>query len=379
MTKLKKQGYSFKDVTIVPSATSTIRSRSEIINKTSILNSEDSNQEFYPIFVSPMSSIIDHNNYKTFRDSGVMPVIPRVELTSLAKRIKLMHEVFVAFSIEEARNIFIDNNPKIIKGEDFNKGTSYICIDVADGHMQHLLDLIEDIKNKYHQHVIVMSGNIANPQTYKKYCKIHCDYIRVSIGSGSGCTTACNTGVYYPIASLISEIYDIKVNLNHKDFQTKIVADGGISNFDDINKALALGADFVMIGNLFARTEEACGREIMWKDMTVEQKVSTLKMNPKLSAYLSVDSIADTMRFREYYGMSTKLAQQKMNSNAVLKTSEGIIGYLPIEYSLKTWIDNMDSYMRSAMSYTEAYNLEYFIGQPEIIINAGNTRQSFIK
>ena len=101
-----------------------------------------------------------------------------------------------------------------------------------------------------------MVGNIANPETYRICVESRVDYVRCSVGTGAGCITCSNTGIGYPIASLISEIAAIKEELIDNgvpEFSlTKIVADGGIRNYSDIVKAIALGADYVMCGSIFA-------------------------------------------------------------------------------------------------------------------------------
>ena len=137
------------------------------------------------------------------------------------------------------------------------------------------------------------------------------------------CLTSTQTGIHYPMASLINDTAKIK---NSIEGNCKIIADGGMSCFSDIIKALVLGADYVMAGLLFAKA--ATGEE----------------------------QVGDTL---DYYGMSTKRAQQEMGKT-VLKTSEGKFLKIIKEYTLKGWTENMDSYLRSAMSYCDARTLEEF-------------------
>lgn len=156
------------------------------------------------------------------------------------------------------------------------------------------------------------------------------------------CTTSANSSVHYPMVSLLEEI-DKRKNLvelwisrgefDYGIIAPKIVADGGFSNFDQIIKALAIGADYVMLGKIFAMSEEACGE--------VAKKFTT------------------NGKFRKYYGMSTKKAQAEFG-NTELKTAEGIETLVPIKYTLAGWCDNFISYLRSAMSYTNSRNLIEF-------------------
>ena len=107
-----------------------------------------------------------------------------------------------------------------------------------------------------------MTGNVANPEAYKFYADIGIDWMRASIGTGSRCTSSANVAIHYPSASLIDALFNERKKYAHfhnTKAPTKIILDGGVGWFDDIQKALCLGANAVMGGNIFARAEEACG------------------------------------------------------------------------------------------------------------------------
>ena len=105
----------------------------------------------------------------------------------------------------------------------------------------------------------IMTGNVANPNAYIYYADAGIDYLRACIGTGSRCTTSANVGVHYPTATLLDELRMEKEIEFGRPAPTKIIADGGIANFDDIQKCLALGAALVMSGSIFAKSWEACG------------------------------------------------------------------------------------------------------------------------
>jgi GMP reductase len=215
-----------------------------------------------------------------------------------------------------------------------------------------------------------MAGNIANPKSYWWYAESNCiDYIRIGIGNGNGCLTTKQSGVGYPMASLIKETHLVKqefieynkLNIKNQNalFRTSpvnmipaIVADGGMKNYSDIVKAFALGADYVMMGSVFNKALESSADNYLYG----------MKLNKKYSKYFFDRGYP----IKKYYrGMSTKEAQIAMGKTNI-KTSEGITTYRSVEYHLSSWIENFEHYLRNAMSYSNAKTLDDFIGKPEI-------------
>jgi isopentenyl diphosphate isomerase/L-lactate dehydrogenase-like FMN-dependent dehydrogenase len=215
--------------------------------------------------------------------------------------------------------------------------------------MEKLYKLTEKfVKHRKNSNQKLIVGNIANPNTYRKFAELGVDYIRVGIGGGSGCLTSANTGVHYPMASLIKECYEIKKSNN---YETKIIADGGFRNYDDIIKALALGADYVMLGGVLNKTLESCSETKLFKLIPISEKQSKYiwEKFPKMRKYF----------YKNFRGMSTKEVQKKWGKTK-LTTSEGISKYNKVEYTLDGWTENFKDYLKSAMSYTNSRNLEEF-------------------
>jgi IMP dehydrogenase/GMP reductase len=232
--------------------------------------------------------------------------------------------------------------------------------------MSKLYDLckyfIENIKTT-HQ---LMIGNVANPSTYEKFAELNVDFIRVGIGGGSGCLTSANTGVHYPMASLISECYQIK---KKRGYKTNIVADGGFRNYDDIIKALALGADYVMLGGALNKCLESCSPTYLNKLIPLSENTSHYIWNsfPYLRKYM----------YKKFRGMSTKEVQKKWGRDKLI-TSEGISKYNKVEYTLDKWIENLQDYLKSAMSYTNSRTLEEF-KETEYVFITENALKRFNK
>ena len=370
---------TYDDVTIVPSVVTNIESRSECCPYSSdgfISPTEENN--FLPIIAAPMSSVVSLKNTKDFNDSKIRVVIPRsIPLEERFDRLFEDRTNFIAFSLNEVKDIFVNEdsrrNIKFHLAHDLSIVTLNICIDLANGHMNTLLETIKEIKDYFGKRVLIMSGNIANPKTYQDYDRIGCDFVRVSIGTGNVCSTSSNTGVHYPVFSLLKEIYEIKQSISGK---CKIIADGGIKSFRDIQKAL-IYADYVMIGSLFNKAIESAGKttygNFYWniRGKKVLRPIATLfhfgreVPKKKYQKVLSLIKKGKLDVYKEFYGMSTKIAQSLINeANGIavnkLKTSEGLLKYQKVEYDVAGWVENEIDYLRSAMSYTNSKTLSEY-------------------
>ena len=169
-----KQKFDFKDVVLVPEALTDIFSRKDVDVFTP--------EHFLPIMVSPMDTVVNHENYKVFEDSGMMVCLPR--------GVKVHHtksRLFMSLSLDEFESFVEDYSVGI-----FPKGRVSILVDIANGHMRKLYNLVDTFLA--HRRVElgheIMVGNIANPKTYGEYAKLGVDYIRVGIGGGSGGPTS---------------------------------------------------------------------------------------------------------------------------------------------------------------------------------------------
>lgn len=364
--------YSYRDVTIVPALISDIDSRSEC-------------NPFYkdgnlPIFASPMDSVVDLNMYGEYEKNNIIPIIPRTKNNPIEDRIQKCKEgVWVAVSLKEFEQYFVPLQGSINEGK--------VLIDIANGHMKKLYDLVKKVKQRCGDLLQIMVGNIANPETYREVVRSGADFVRLGIGAGNGCITTSNTSIHYPMASLIAETYKVKRQLMANGYKKlpRIIADGGIRNYSDVIKALALGADYVMIGSLFARTIESPGKKIFnnFRDRDAEvtnfedlhydwdRKVWTGKLSASAPKRLKDRFIPGTIDVGEiyvkFYGMASKDGQVAMNG-AKTTTSEGITKVLSVEYTIAGWVENMRDYLKSAMSYTGHRTLKEFIGGCDVVV-----------
>ena len=377
---LEKKGYAYNDLTIIPAKISFVNSRSEC--------NPFINDNMLPIFTAPMASVVSENNYQTFLDNHITPIIPRN--IDIKNRILTMNEqLWVALSLKEFSNLFIDNYKDRI---DEVGHAYYVCIDIANGHMKLLYELCFNakklaIQNNYK--LYIMTGNIANPETYKWICDFNdmckvkvIDYIRVGIGSGCSCITSSNTSIHMPQATLIDECNKYKKqqceeDLRYNEVCPYIIADGGIRNYSDIIKALALGADYVMIGSLFAQCIESAGNKYFNDGSEFYNNNGGITESLHVDANYEWHSIIECSQKEinigklnvKFFGMASADGQRSISGKKT-KTAEGITKYLPVKYTLKGWTENMISYLRSAMSYTNHINIKDFIGSPTLIVNS---------
>lgn len=354
--------YDFNDILIQPSEQTQITSRSEI-------NPFDENG-MLPIFTAPMDTVVDPYNFTDFNDNKINVCLPRFSF--YVNSDKFIH--FSSLSLEEFISTYVDKLAHYLVYPDVPltdrkinpSKRDYVLIDMANGHMAKMTKAISDAKKKYGDKLFIMAGNVANPNTFRTLAKAGVDAVRIGIGNGNGCLTTQQTGVGFPMASLIRDCYHQSLLL--KDNKPLIIADGGMKNYSDIIKALALGADYVMVGSLLNKCLESCGETRIFK---------YIKVNPKskIALWLHKNGFKLTKRFR---GMSTKEVQKNWG-NEKLKTSEGVVRIRPVEYTLNQWSTNIEDYLRSAMSYTNCKTLEEFKGNVHLNLISDQSFQRFNK
>lgn len=345
--------YSYNDIMIEPSVLSDIKTRKECNPYI------DKDSKMLPIFTAPMSTVVDTLNYNYFEECGIYSILPRnIDLVTRINYAK--SGKWAAFSLNEFMELCCNEYDSI------HTNTWRVLIDVANGHMKQLYDAVKYAKELHGKDkLIVMIGNIANPNTYFECYKYGIDCIRCGIGGGFGCITASNVSINYPMASLINDIYELKLNTYHNnnylkkewDEMPKIIADGGIRNYSDVIKALSLGADYVMIGSLFASCIESAGETYRLYEDGSTYSYGRLRYDTDWNSFLNQNK--DNVLMKEFYGMASKEGQLSISGKKT-KTSEGIHKDTCVSGTLPQWVDNMVSYLRSAMSYCNIKDIMNF-------------------
>ena len=218
-----------------------------------------------------------------------------------------------------------------------NSGVDAIVIDTAHGHSKGVIQLLKEVKKEF-KNLDVVVGNIATGEAAKDLAHAGADGIKVGIGPGSICTTRVIAGVGMPQLSAI-----INVAEAIKDAGIPVIADGGIRFTGDIPKALAAGASSVMMGSMFAGTEESPGETIIYEGR----------------------------KFKSYRGMGSLEAMQKGSKDRYFQENEddikklvpeGISARVPYKGTLKEVMHQLIGGLRAGMGYCGAENLESLKG-----------------
>ncbi|MBB1273619.1 GMP reductase [Psychromonas sp. SR45-3] len=315
----------FKDVLFRPKR-STLKSRSQV-ELTRSYTFKHSRREWsgVPIIAANMDSVATFEMAETLASHNVM--------TAIHKHYSV--EEWATFINKTDANVL--NNMMVSSGTseaDFQKTKQimaltddliFICIDIANGYSEHLVDYVERVRAEFPDKVI-SAGNVVTGDMVEELILAGADIVKVGIGPGSVCTTRVKTGVGYPQLSAIIECADSAHGLGGM-----IIGDGGCSCPGDVSKAFGGGADFVMLGGMLAGHQES-GGEI------IEQ---------------------DGKQYMKFYGMSSQSAMKKHSGGvAKYRAAEGKTVMLPYKGSVNATIEDIMGGVRSTCTYVGASKLK---------------------
>ncbi len=330
-----KEALTFDDVTLVPKYSEILPSE---VETTTYLSKSFKLQ--IPIMSSAMDTVTESRMAISIAQSGGIGVIHRN--LSIIKQIN---------EIKKVKARYLKVGAAVGAGpQEFNRATAIveegvdlIVVDTAHGHTKKVAEIIKKIKKIKQKNTLLCAGNIASAEAAKFLSKLGVDIIKVGIGPGSICTTRLVAGIGVP---QLSAIMDIKKTLRNK--KIKIIADGGIKFSGDIAKALAAGADAVMIGSLFAGSDEAPGKLI--------------KKKGKL--------------FKEFRGMGSVGAMnkgsadryfQKKQSDKSKYVPEGVAGFVKYKGPVNKIIFKLVGGLKSSMGYLGSKKIAYLRNKPKFV------------
>lgn len=383
---IEKTLYHYDDITIAPAAISEVNSRKQL-NPYYDLNGK----KILPIFASPMAAVVNKENMRCFWENSIIPILPRTY--TIEERLEVVKNgEWIALGLEEFVKYFSEEN-------DFFKSITeptelHVLIDIAQGHMlqtiNYIIDARELEKTLDNITLIIMAGNIAEPEYVNEilYRGVDIDYIRLGIGGGACCITSPQTGIHYPPASLVSKSYEIisEFKKTHQNVHKVplLVADGGIKTYKDIFKALALGADYVMLGTVLSSLYESASDFYCYYDRNncFEPIVSINTSDNKYALddddikrnYISKGGI-----YKRNFGMSTPEAQKAIDKTKESRLTEGLVRYIPCINTLKMWTEGLVGYMKSNMSYLGIFNISEIQDEAKCYIMSPNASKAINK
>ncbi|MBL8135190.1 MAG: IMP dehydrogenase [Acidobacteria bacterium] len=208
-----------------------------------------------------------------------------------------------------------------------------IIVDTAHGHSQGVLDIVKEIRRRFPE-VDLIAGNVATGEATEALIKLGVDAVKVGIGAGSICTTRVVAGIGMPMISSIWECANVA-----RPYGVPVIADGGIRYSGDIVKALAVGASSVMIGNLFAGTDESPGELILFQGRSFKE-------------YRGMGSIGAMRKgSRDRYFQDEFQLEGKISHTAEKLVPEGIEGRVPHKGSLSSLVHQLVGGLRAGMGY----------------------------
>ena len=239
--------------------------------------------------------------------------------------------------------------------EPLRAGCDVIAIDTAHGHSQNVIESVREIKKNF-KNVQLIAGNIATKEGCDALIKAGCDGVKIGVGPGSICTTRIIAGIGVPQITAI-----IEVSKSAKKHGIPIIADGGIKFSGDITKALAAGADSVMIGNLFAGTDESPGEIVLYQGRTYK-------------VYRGMGSLEAMKegKTRDRYCIDENEIESKI-------VPEGIEGRVPYRGSLSICINQLIGGIKAGMGYVGCHSLSELREKGQFIrITTAGLRESHV-
>jgi len=305
-----KQALTYDDVLLIPQY-SDIKSRAEV----DVSNNLDSGLHLeLPIISSPMDTVTESAMGIAMCNAGGIGIIHRYN--TIKEQCNLVRKCFTAGGSVGVAGDYLRRAVNL-----FDVGAKVICIDVAHGHHILMKKAITAIRKELGSMVHIMAGNVATLQGFNDLSDWGADSIRCNIGGGSICSTRIQTGHGMPGLQTI-------MDCAYSDRDTKIIADGGIRSSGDIVKALAAGADFVMLGSMLAGTEESPGEKMY-----------------------SLGGIR-----KEYRGMASKDAQ--MDWRGHYSSNEGICTSIDYKGPVDSVLADLRRGIVSGLSYSGARTIE---------------------
>jgi IMP dehydrogenase len=252
----------------------------------------------------------------------------------------------------------------------------WICVDTANGLHDLIARAVNYIETKYdflRDNIVIVVGNVASREGYRYLTHLGVDVVRVGISNGAACSTGIVTGVGQGIASTIIECVDAKNEFlkGGVEYPPFILADGGIQNSGDVAKAIAMGADLVMMGSMLAGFKESCGtlyKKPRWFVKFLDDWISIKATGKPMLDWLLLSQNPKNW-WKPYRGMASHTANKisnNINSTNKRIVAEGVEHKVPYIGSIYDGLPLIQGGMCSAMSYFDSLDMDTFTHNTKI-------------
>ncbi len=326
-------GLTFDDVLLVPRRSS-IRSRQDVSLRTRLTRNIDIE---LPIIAANMDTVCEEEMALAIAKLGGVGIIHRfMPVDAQAQMVENVKNEESSFVVGAA--VGTDHDAIIRSKALVASGVDLLVLDIAHGHAEHSINALKELKDTFPE-IDVVVGNIATEAGAEDLCEAGADAIKVGVGPGGVCTTRLVAGVGVPQLTAIFSASDVPV---------PVIADGGIKSSGDIAKAIAAGADSVMIGSMFAGTKESPG----------DVESSPRGLVKRVRGMASFEAIeARAHRFGE--PVDDEYFEQR--------APEGVEGVVPYKGEVSKVIAQLVAGLKSGMSYSNARTIPEFWEKAEFI------------
>jgi len=330
-----KEALTFDDVTLAPKYSEILPSEVDTSIKLS-----DSLKLKIPLLTSAMDTITESKMAIAIAKAGGLGIIHR--------NLDIKNQIIEIRKVKKQKLLVgaaVGAGPKEFKRAEaiLKENINMIVVDTAHGHTKKVSEIIRFIKKIKTKKTVLCAGNIATPEAARFLIKLGVDIIKVGIGPGSICTTRLVAGIGVP---QLSAILNVRKGIKNKNI--KIISDGGIKYSGDLAKAFAAGADAVMIGSLFAGTDETPGKLV--------------KRNGKL--------------FKSFRGMGSVGAMNKGSADRYFQSKqkdvskyvpEGVEGFAKYKGKVDLIVYKLVGGLRSSMGYLGSKQIKYLRKKPQFV------------
>tara|TARA_A100001011_G_scaffold53260_1_gene51610 strand:+ start:654 stop:1688 length:1035 start_codon:yes stop_codon:yes gene_type:complete len=334
----------YSDVLFRPKR-STLSSRKNVnLNRTYKFRYSNHEWSGIPVMAANMDGVGELRLAEKLNEHGMITCLTKQHDIKKLKQYKKIKSIYknIALSIGIKTEDF-ERLDIVLKEFNF---INFICIDVANGYSEHFSKFIKSVREKYPTKTII-AGNVVTADMTQELVLSGADIVKVGIGPGSVCTTRIQTGVGYPQLSAVIECADAAHGLG-----AHIIADGGCTCPGDVAKAFGGGADFVMLGGMFAGHDEGSGKII--------------KTNGK--------------KFIEFYGSSSTVANKKHYGGlSDYRSSEGRTVRVKYRGKINDTISNILGGIRSSCTYVGAPSLKQLSKCTTFVRVSNQFNDTFVK